>query len=62
MAKASEQISLKWIGNAERVCRQCGMKITNLSTQVGEVRNVYPGPVTDLLCIECHLTRGRPRE
>ena len=59
MAAGSEQISLKWIGNAERVCWNCKDPITNLAKQVGEVRNVYPGPKTTLLCMTCHL--GRPK-
>lgn len=58
MPSGSEQISVKWIGSAKRECRRCGVKITNLSKQVGEVRHVYPGPVTDLLCMSCHLTRS----
>lgn len=58
-AAPSEQISVKWIGNAKRECRRCGVKITNLAKQVGEVRNRYPGPVTDLLCMTCHTTRSQ---
>jgi hypothetical protein len=61
MARGSEQISLKWIGNAERVCRQCGVKITNLAKQVGEVRTRY-GPTghgtRELLCMTCHLGKA----
>lgn len=53
---------MKWIGKAERRCRRCGVKITNLSKQVGEVRNRYPGPVTDLLCMDCHLGREASQE
>jgi hypothetical protein len=40
-----------------RECRTCGVKITNLAKQVGEVRHVYPGPRTDLLCMSCHHAR-----
>jgi len=59
VASGSEQISKKWIGNAERICWNCKTPITNLAKQVGEVRHVYPGPRTSLLCMECHL--GRPK-
>ena len=44
VAAGSEQISVRWVEGAVRACRQCGVKITNLSKQVGEVRSVYPGP------------------
>jgi hypothetical protein len=53
----SEQISVRWIEGADRSCRQCGVKITNLAKQVGEVRSVYPGPRREILCMDCHLAR-----
>ena len=59
MAQGSEQISRRWIRDAVRECRRCGVKITNLDKQVGEVRHVYPGPRTDLLCMSCHMTRDQ---
>jgi nitrate/TMAO reductase-like tetraheme cytochrome c subunit len=58
VASPSEQISTRWIEGAVRECRQCGMKITNLAKQVGEVRSVYPGPHRDILCMDCHLGRA----
>lgn len=56
-AAPSEQISVKWIGNAERVCRRCEVKITNLAKQVGEVRTLYPSNKREILCMECHLKK-----
>lgn len=62
MAAGSEQISTRWIEGAERVCRRCGVKITNLSKQVGEVRTLYGGKghgKREILCMSCHLKRAR---
>lgn len=59
MAAPSETISLRWVEGAVRECRQCGVKITNLSKQVGEVRSVYPGPRREILCMECFVAKGR---
>ena len=59
MPKPSEQISTKWIGNAKRECVKCGVKITNLDKQVGEIRNRYPGPVTEIICMNCHMAKAR---
>ena len=58
-AKGSEQISTRWIKDASRECRTCGVKITNLAKQVGEVRHVFPGPRTDILCMDCHHDRTK---
>lgn len=59
MAAPSEAISLRWVEGAERVCRRCDTKITNLAKQVGEVRTVFPSGKRDILCMECHLTRSK---
>lgn len=59
MAAGSEQISKKWIEGAKRECVKCGMKITNLAKQVGEVRTTFPGGVREIICMSCHLYRGR---
>lgn len=59
MASGSEQISKKWVEGAKRECVKCGVKITNLDRQVGEVRSRYPGPIREIICMDCHLKRGR---
>ena len=55
MAQGSEQISTKWIEGAKRECIRCGVKITNLAKQVGEVRTVYPSRQRQIICMDCHL-------
>ena len=55
MARGSEQISTKWVAGAKRECVKCGVKITNLDKQVGEVRSRYPGPVREIVCMDCHM-------
>lgn len=55
MAAPSEQISQRWIEGAVRECRECGVKITNLAKQVGEVRTVFPSRRREILCLDCHL-------
>jgi Zn ribbon nucleic-acid-binding protein len=56
MAAGSEQISKKWIEGAKRECAKCGVKITNLAKQVGEVRTRY-GPKKhgsrEIICVDC---------
>lgn len=49
----SEQISERWLSGAKRECSKCGVKITNLAKQIAEVRHVYPGPRTQIICMEC---------
>ena len=58
MAEGSEQISKRWIEGAKRECCKCGVKITNLAKQVGEVRSRYPGPVREIVCTDCHLAKA----
>ena len=53
MASGSEQISTRWIEGAKRECVKCGVKITNLDKQVGEVRSRYPGPIREIICKSC---------
>lgn len=56
MAAPSEQISMKWIEGAERICVSCRTPITNLAKQVGEVRSYYKGghEMTRLIfCMNC---------
>lgn len=38
-------------------CRECGKALTNLLRDVGEERAVYPGPVRDYLCRDCHMKK-----
>lgn len=57
MARGSEQISKKWVEGAKRECVKCGVKITNLDRQVGEVRSRYPGPITEITCMDCMQAR-----
>lgn len=57
MAKPSEQISTKWIEGAKRECVRCGALIKNLQRDVGVVRSRYPGPVREIICMDCHLGR-----
>lgn len=57
MAEGSEQISKRWVEGAKRQCVKCGVKITNLQRQVGEVRSRYPGPVREIICMDCHKSR-----
>lgn len=59
MAAGSERISRRWVEGAARRCVKCGVKITNLDRQVGEVRSRYPGPIREIICMDCHLKRGR---
>ena len=59
VAAPSEQITLRWVEGAARECRRCGVKITNLAKQVGEVRSVYPGPTRDILCMDCFTAAGK---
>lgn len=61
MAAGSEQISTKWIKGAERVCERCGVKITNLAKQVGEVRTDFRGSrhgKTTIICMDCVAKRN----
>jgi hypothetical protein len=60
MPAGSEQISVRWVEGAVRECRACGVKITNLAKQVGEVRTLYGGKghgERQLLCMSCHVAR-----
>ena len=57
MAAGSEQISKRWIEGAKRECCKCGVEITNLAKQVGEVRSRYPGPVREIVCYSCCAER-----
>ena len=62
MPAPSEQISTRWVEGAERVCRACGVKITNLAKQVGEVRTLYGGKghgTRELLCMNCFVAKGK---
>lgn len=59
MASGSEQISKKWIEGAKRECVKCHVKITNLDKQVGEVRSRYPGPIREIVCMDCHFKRTK---
>ena len=56
MASPSEQISQKWIEGAKRECVRCGVEITNMDEQIGEVRSRY-GPkghgTREIICKEC---------
>lgn len=61
MAAPSEAISQRWIEGAKRECVKCGAKITNLQKQVGEVRSRYPGPVREIICMDCHVVRPKTR-
>lgn len=60
VAAPSEQIRLKWIEGAERVCVKCGTEITNIKEQVGEVRSTYHGRrmTREIICMSCHLERS----
>lgn len=61
-AAGSEQISTKWIEGAERVCVKCGMEITNLAKQVGEVRSRYGAKghgTREIICMDCHMGKRR---
>lgn len=60
MAAGSEQISVKWIEGAERVCVTCGAKITNLAKQVGIVRTVTSGQ-REIVCVDCLMAPVRER-
>jgi hypothetical protein len=62
LARGSEQISSRWIEGAKRECVKCGVQITNLAKQVGEVRSRYPGPVREIICMSCHMKRKRPAQ
>jgi hypothetical protein len=62
VARGSETISARWVEGAKRECVTCGVKITNLDKQVGEVRSRYPGPVREIICMDCHLGRKAPQE
>lgn len=62
MAQGSEQISKKWIEGAKRECVKCGVRITNLDKQVGEVRSRYPGPIREIICMDCHTASARTRK
>jgi hypothetical protein len=57
MASPSEQISLKWIEGAERKCVRCGVAITNMVEQIGEVRSRYVKGRSDreIICKDCKL-------
>jgi hypothetical protein len=33
------------------------MPIKNLQRDVGEVRSRYPGPVREIVCMQCHLAK-----
>ena len=57
MAAGSEQISLKWIEGAKRKCIYCGLKITNMDKQIGEVRTKFPGGKREIICMDCHMGR-----
>jgi hypothetical protein len=60
MAKGSEPISSRWVEGVKRECWRCGAPIRNLQRDVGEVRTRFPGAVREILCMDCHLSRGRP--
>lgn len=62
MASPSEQISKKWIEGAKRECVRCGVKITNMDKQIGEVRSRYPGPVREIICKDCVAARTHGRD
>lgn len=49
----SETISSKWVEGAKRECIRCGVKITNLDKQVGEVRTTYPSGKREIICMDC---------
>jgi hypothetical protein len=34
------------------------MPIKNLQRDVGEVRSRYPGPVREIVCMQCHLAKA----
>ena len=53
MARGSETISKRWIVGAKRECVICKVKITNLDKQVGIVRSRYPGPIREIVCMDC---------
>lgn len=59
MARGSEQISKVWIEGAKRQCVKCGLKITNMDKQIGEVRTFFPGGVREIICMDCHTRRQR---
>lgn len=58
MAAPSEQISEKWVEGAKRECVICGIKITNLAKQVGEVRTVFPSRRREIVCMDCRSAAG----
>lgn len=51
-AKGSEQISQRWVEGIERVCVDCGVNITNLAKQVGQVHR-NPDGTGWIRCMEC---------
>lgn len=56
------RISTKWIGNAKRECIRCGVHITNLEEQVGEIRTRYGAKghgQREIICMECHMRYAR---
>ena len=61
MAAGSEQISTRWVKGAKRECIKCGVKITNLAKQVGDVRTHYPSKRREIICMDCHVRRPEAR-
>jgi hypothetical protein len=58
VSKGSETISERWVDGAKRECVVCGVKITNLSKQVGLVRSHYlasdyPRAFREIVCVNC---------
>jgi len=61
MAAGSEQISKKWIEGAGRICCKCGVQITNMAKQVGEVRTRYGSKKhlqREIVCMDCMAARS----
>lgn len=48
----------RWESRVKAPCRECGKMLTNLLRDVGEERAVYPGPVRDYLCRDCHMKKA----
>ena len=45
------------MARSSRVCRECGISITNRNS-IGEERTKFPSRSTDYLCMSCHLKKG----
>ena len=52
--KGDESGSMRWtlFPGVRRICRQCGKEPLKIR-DVGEHRTLYPGRVTEFLCVEC---------